>query len=105
MLSMLITSTFIFFTFIARESITHLNHLYIRNVHANVRKINRANSLYARLENNSVPYTVVKELNVIEVERQPPAKTNSNVNTSGNTGNTATNTSGSGAQILIVANP
>ena len=104
-LSMLITATFIFFTFIARESFTYLNHLYIRNVHANVRKINRANSLYARLENSSVPDTVVKELNVMEVEWQPPAKTNSNVNTSGNTGNTATNISGSGAQILIIANP
>lgn len=93
-LSMLIAATFVFFTFIARESFTHLNGLYIRNVHVNVRKINRANSLYARLENSSVPDTVVKELNVIEVERQPPAKTNSNVNTSG-----------SGTQILIVANP
>lgn len=100
-LSMLITATFIFFTFIARESFTHLNGLYIRNVHVNVRKINRANSLYARLENSSVPDTVVKELNVIEVERQLPAKTNSNVNT----GTTAVNTSGSGTQILIVANP
>lgn len=104
-LSMLITATFIFFTFIARESFTHLNHLYIRNVHANVRKINRANSLYARLEGNSVPDTVVKELNVMEVERQPPAKTNSNTNMGGNAGNTATNTGGNGAQILIVANP
>lgn len=73
-LSMLITSTFVFFTFIARESFTHLNALYVRNVHANVRKINHANSLYARLENSSVPDAVVKELNVMEVERQPPAK-------------------------------
>lgn len=104
-LSMLITATFIFFTFIARESFTYLNALYVRNVHANVRKINHANSLYAQLEGNSVPDTVIRELNVMEVERQPPAKTNSNVNTSGNTGNTATNTSGSGTQILIVANP
>lgn len=104
-LSMLITSTFVFFTFIARESFTYLNALYVRNVHANVRKINRAHSLYARLENNSVPDTVVRELNVMDVERQPPAKTNSNVNTGGNTGTTAVNTSGSGTQILIVANP
>lgn len=104
-LSMLITATFVFFTFIARESFTHLNGLYIRNMHVNVRKINRANSLYARLENSSVPDTVVKELNVIEVERQPPAKTNSNVNTGGNMGTTTVNTSGSGTQILIVANP
>lgn len=103
--SMLITSTFIFFTFIARESFTHLNRLYIRNVHANVRKINRAHSLYARLENSSVPDTVVKELNVMEVERQPPTKTSGSTNTSGNTGNTAANTGGTGAQILIVANP
>lgn len=104
-LSMLITATFVFFTFIARESFTHLNGLYIRNVHVNVRKINRTNSLYARLENSSVPDTIVKELNVIEVERQPPAKTNSNVNTGGNMGTTTVNTSGSGTQILIVANP
>lgn len=104
-LSMPITATFVFFTFIARESFTHLNGLYIRNVHVNVRKINRTNSLYARLENSSVPDTVVKELNVIEVERQPPAKTNSNVNTGGNMGTTTVNTSGSGTQILIVANP
>ena len=104
-LSMLITATFIFFTFIARESFTYLNALYVRNVHANVRKINRAHSLYARLENSSVPDAVVRELNVMEVERQLPAKTNSNVNTSGNAGNTTTNTSGSGTQILIVANP
>lgn len=104
-LSMLITSTFVFFTFIARESFTYLNALYVRNVHANVRKINRAHSLYAQLKGNSVPDTVVRELNVMDVERQPPAKTNSNVNTSGNTGNTATNTSGNGTQILIVANP
>lgn len=104
-LSMLIAATFVFFTFIARESFTHLNGLYIRNVHVNVRKINRANSLYARLENSSVPDAVVRELNVMEVERQLPAKTNSNVNTSGNAGNTTTNTSGSGTQILIVANP
>lgn len=104
-LSMLITATFIFFTFIARESFTYLNALYVRNVHANVRKINRAHSLYAQLKGNSVPDTVVRELNVMDVERQPPAKTNSNVNTSGNTGNTATNTSGNGTQILIVANP
>lgn len=104
-LSMLITATFVFFTFIARESFTHLNHLYIRNVHANVRKINRAHSLYARLENCSVPDTVVRELNVMEVERQPPTKTSGNTNTSGNTGNTAANTGGSGTQILIVANP
>lgn len=93
-LSMLITSTFILFTFIARESFTHLNRLYIRNVHANVRKINHANSLYARLENSSVPDTVVRELNVMEVERQPPAKTSGSTNKGGN-----------GAQILIVANP
>lgn len=103
--SMLIAATFVFFTFIARESFTCLNALYVRNVHVNVRKINRANSLYARLENSSVPDTVVKELNVIEVERQPPAKANSNVNMGGNTGTTAVNTSGSGTQILIVANP
>ena len=103
--SMLIAATFVFFTFIARESFTYLNALYVHNVHANVRKINRAHSLYARLENSSAPDTVVKELNVIEVERQPPAKTNSNVNTGGNTGTTAVNTSGSGTQILIVANP
>lgn len=105
MLSMLITETFLFFTFIARESFTHLNHLYIRNVHANVRKINHTNSLYARLENNSAPDTVVKELNVMEVERQPPAKTSCSTNMGGNAGNTATNTGGNGAQILIVANP
>lgn len=104
-LSMLITATFVFFTFIARESFTYLNALYAHNVHVNVRKINRANSLYARLENSSVPDTVVKELNVIEVERQLPAKTNSNVNTGGNMGTTTVNTSGSGTQILIVANP
>lgn len=104
-LSMLITATFIFFTFIARESFTHLNALYVRNVHANVRKINRAHSLYAQLEGNSVPDAVVEELDVMEVERQPPAKASSNTNTGGNTGNTATNTGGNGAQILIVANP
>ena len=69
-LSMLITATFIFFTFIARESFTHLNALYVRNVHANVRKINRAHSLYAQLEGNSVPDAVVEELDVMEVERQ-----------------------------------
>lgn len=104
-LSMLITATFIFFTFIARESFTHLNALYVHNVHANVRKINRAHSLYAQLEGNSVPDAVVEELDVMEVERQPPAKASSNTNTGGNTGNTATNTGGNGAQILIVANP
>lgn len=104
-LSMLITSTFIFFTFIARESFTHLNSLYIHNVHANVRKINRAHSLYARLENNSVPDAVVRELDVMAVERQPPAKTNSAVNTTGSTGNTAPSMGDTGAQILIVANP
>lgn len=104
-LSMLITSTFVFFTFIARESFTYLNALYVRNVHANVRKINRAHSLYARLENNSVPDTVVRELNVMDVERQPPAKTSSSTNTGGNAGNKAPSTSGNGAQILIVANP
>lgn len=104
-LSMLITATFIFFTFITRESSTYLNALYVRNVYANVRKINRAHSLYARLENSSVPDTVVRELNVMDVERQPPAKTSSITNMAGNAGNTATNTGSNGAQILIVANP
>ena len=102
MLSMLITSTFILFTFIARESFTHLNALYVRNVHANVRKINRAHTLYARLEGNSVPDTVVRELDVMNVAQQPPTETSGSTNT---TGNTATSTSGSGTQILIVANP
>lgn len=104
-LSMLITSTFVFFTFIARESFTHLNALYVRNVHANVRKINHANSLYALLEGNSIPDTVVRELDVMNVEQQPSTETSSNTNTTGNTGTTATNISGNGAQILIVANP
>ena len=41
----------------------------------------------------------------MEVERQPPAKTSCSTNMGGNAGNTATNTGGNGAQILIVANP
>lgn len=102
---MLITATFVFFTFIARESFTYLNALYVRNVHANVRKINRAHSLYARLEKNSVPDAVVRELNVMMVEQQPPAKTSSSTNTGGNSDTTAVNAGGSGTQILIVANP
>ena len=68
-LSMLIAATFVFFTFIVRESFTYLNALYVHNVHTNVRKINRPHTLYAQLEGNSVPDTVIRELDVMSVEQ------------------------------------